>query len=178
MISKKAIILLVAIIAVIVSGVFLGPRITGYSVLEEEKMLLEAQNEEYEIKIESHENNYTELFNSFKLTNNSLARCEESVDKTYTQVEEYMNKSLECKMELSDIKDECEAEKDSLLENLEECETDLNVKYHEYNELVKSAGNKLCCIMKVYNGNINSFDIVDYEVKCREGNEGDNKIFL
>ena len=54
MISKKAIILLVAIIAVIVSGVFLGPRITGYSVLEEEKMLLEAQNEEYEIKIESH----------------------------------------------------------------------------------------------------------------------------
>ncbi len=177
MLDKKVIVFLAIIGSLVIAGAFMGPRITGYAVLEEEKQKLETQKEQYEALIEDYEKNYTSLVNSFLVLNKSLKSCEENVDKTYKQVETYMNKTMECKQELSDIEDQCETEKDNILDDLVECEDDLSEKYHQYNELVKTAGNRLCCIMKVYNKDISSFDIVDYEIKCREGTTGEHRIF-
>ncbi len=175
--NKKVIAFFIIIALFIGAGVFIGPRITGYTVLQEEKQQLEAQQIEYEDLIESYEKNFTDAINTLNLINKSLESCEENREKTHTRLEDYMNKTMECKMELKDIEEDCETEKENIRDDLEECEDDLAEKYHQYNELVNSAGNKLCCIMKIYNKNIDSFDIEDYEIKCREGTNGEYRIF-
>ncbi len=175
--NKKYIVFFVIIGAFIIAGIFLGPRITGYAVLKEKQEELEIQQKEYEDLIASYEKNFTNTLNALNLINKTLISCEENREKTYTQLEDYMNKTMECKMELKDIEEECETEKENIRDDLEECEDDLDVKYHEYNELVDSAGNKICCIMKIYNQNIDSFDVEDYSIKCREGKTGEYRIF-
>ncbi len=177
MLDKKVIVFLAIIGSLVITGAIMGPRITGYTVLEKEKEQLETQKEQYEVLIESYEKNYTDLVNSFLVLNKSLQSCEKNIDRTYEKVENYMDEAMECKQELNDIEDQCETEKNNILDNLIECEEDLSKKYHQYNELVKTAGNRLCCIMKVYNKDIGSFDIVDYEIKCREGTTGEHRIF-
>ena len=175
--NKKVIVFFVIIALFVGAGVFIGPRITGYAVLKEKQQEFEIHQQKYEGLIESYEKNFTDAINTLNLINKSLESCEENREKTYIQLEDYMDKTLKCKTELIDIEEECETEKENIRDDLDECEDDLDEKYHEYNELVNSAGNKICCIMKIYNKAINSFDVEDYGIKCREGGVGDYKIF-
>jgi len=175
--NKKVIVFLVVFVLLIGAGIFLGPRITGYAVLKEKQQEFEIQQQEYEKLIASYEKNFTDAINTLNLINKSLVSCEENRDKTYTQLEDYMNKTLICKAELRDIEEDGKTEKENIRDDLDECEDDLAEKYHQYNELVNSAGNKLCCVMKIYNKNIDSFDVEEYEIKCREGRNGEHRIF-
>jgi len=177
--DKKVIAFFIVIGIFVISGISLGPRITGYTVLQEKQKELESQQQEYEDLLTSYEKNFTQTMSDLISTNKSLVSCEESKNRLYTQVESYMNKTMECKMELRDIEEQCETEKENIQDDLDECETDYAEKSHQYNEIVNYAGNKICCIMKIYNPDIESFDVdLDaYEIKCREGADGQIKIF-
>ncbi len=168
--KKKEIAFFVILTLFIALGVAFGHRITGYSVLKEE-------NQEFETLIANYEENISQLKSDIGSLNNEIAVCKESKEDIYNELSDYVNKTVECKTEIKTIEGECESEKESIEEGLTTCEDELSQKKRQYTEIVTFSGNKLCCLMRVFDPSIESFDVENYKIVCKDGRTGENRIF-
>ena len=168
--KKKEIVFFSILILFIASGVAFGPKITGYTILQEE-------NKEFETVVTSYENNISQLKSEIVSLNRNIDVCEQSKKDTFSELSNYVNKTVECETEIKTIEGECETDKEDIEKDLDTCEDELYQKKKQYSEIVLFSGNKLCCLMKVFDSGIESFDVEDYEIVCKEGRTGENRIF-
>jgi hypothetical protein len=154
----------------IVSGLVFGPRITGYTVLKNENNELEEQQIQQQELIASYEENVTMLMKDLDI-------CKETKNDLYNEIDDYINKTVEYKTEINMMSNECENEKLDIENELDDCKEKLSEIKRNYAEIVTYSGNKICCMQKVFNPGIGSFDVDKYKIVCLEGREGENRIF-
>ncbi len=176
-IEKKTIAFFVILGVFIISGLSLGPRITGYTVLKQQNQELEMLKQQHEVLVDSYQNNLSILIDEIDSINRDIQVCKESRDQVYEKLNEYIERTVDYKTEINNIESKCEREKESMGNELDKCRYDLGKKDRDYREILNFAGNKICCMMKVFNPKISSFDVEDYEIKCKEGRVGKYRIF-